>query len=96
MKVFSLLVVLSLSSLASAFTFDSDVPQSIQTQMLADLKFMTTIQGGNASGLHKQIFGNVDGAAYDKFFNDRVTAIGLNDCGSAKAVACVIPFQDPS
>src|SRR6202023_2937082 len=26
----------------------------------------------------------------------RVTAIGMNDCGSGKAVACVIPYMDPS
>ncbi len=96
MKVSFLLAVLSLSSLASAFTFDSDVPQDIQAQMLADLKFMTTIQGNGVSNLHKQIFGNVDGAAYDKFFNTRVTAVGMNSCGSDKAVACVIPFMDPS
>ena len=64
--------------------------------MTADLNFVTTIQGNGASSLHQQIFGQVDGATYSKFFNDRVTAIGLNDCGNGGAVACVIPMVDSS
>jgi len=80
----------------SGFTFDPDVPADIQAQMTADLNFIKTIKGGKATPLHQQIFGAVDGATYYKFFDDRVTAIGLNDCGSANAVACVIPFEDPS
>jgi hypothetical protein len=76
--------------------FDADVPANIQAQMRADMAFMGTIKGGSATPLHKKIFGTVDGATYVKFFNTRVSAIGMDDCGSAKAVACVIPFQDPS
>jgi len=76
--------------------FDSDVPADIQAQMRADMAFMGTIKGSGATPLHKKIFGAVDGAAYVKFFNTRVSGIGMDDCGSAKAVACVIPFQDPS
>jgi hypothetical protein len=76
--------------------FDSDVPADIQAQMRADMAFMGTIKGSGATPLHKKIFGAVDGAAYLKFFNTRVSGIGMDDCGSAKAVACVIPFQDPS
>jgi hypothetical protein len=76
--------------------FDADVPADIQAQMRADMAFMGTIKGGGATALHKKIFGAVDGAAYVKFFNTRVSGIGMDDCGSAKAVACVIPFQDPS
>ena len=76
--------------------FDADVPTAIQAQMRADMAFMGTIKGDGATPLHKKIFGAVDGAAYLKFFNTRVSAIGMDDCGSAKAVACVIPFQDPS
>ena len=78
------------------FTFDSDVPADIQKQMLADLDFIKGIQGGSATPLHKKIFGAVDGAAYYAWFDSRVTGIGLDDCGSANAVACVIPFQDAS
>jgi hypothetical protein len=76
--------------------FDSDVPVDIQAQMRADMAFMGTIKGGAGTKLHQKIFGAVDGATYIKFFNSRVTGIGMDDCGSAKAVACVIPFQDPS
>jgi len=78
------------------FTFDSDVPADIQAQMLADLKFVGTIQGGAGTPLHRQIFGAVDGATYTKFFNSRVASVGMNDCGDANAVACVIPFEDAS
>ena len=81
---------------AFAYTFDSDVPSDIQSQMTQDLQFVGTIQGNGASSLHQQIFGQVDGATYSKFFNDRVTAIGLNDCGNGGAVACVIPMVDSS
>lgn len=76
--------------------FDSDVPAAIQAQMRADMAFIGTIKGGPGTPLHEQIFGDVDGATYVNFFNSRVTSIGMNDCGSAKAVACVIPFEDPS
>jgi hypothetical protein len=80
----------------SGFTFDSDVPADIQAQMLDDLKFAGTIQGGAGTPLHQQIFGAVDGATYTSFFDSRVTAVGMNDCGDANAVACVIPFEDAS
>jgi hypothetical protein len=76
--------------------FDSDVPVDIQAQMRADMAFMGTIKGSGATPLHRKIFGSVDGATYVKFFNTRVSGIGMDDCGSAKAVACVIPFSDPS
>jgi hypothetical protein len=85
-----------MSSAAFAYTFDSDVPKDIQDQMSQDLVFITTIQGSATSALHKEIYGNVDGKDYQKFFESRVTAIGLDDCGSANAVACVIPFEDAS
>ncbi len=76
--------------------FDSDVPAAIQAQMRADMAFMGTIQGGAGTPLHQKIFGSVNGADYLRFFETRVTGIGMDDCGSAKAVACVIPYQDPS
>ena len=78
------------------YTFDSDVPQSTRDEMTQDLAFIAQLQGGKASALHEQIFGDVDGTVYKTFFESRVTAVGLNDCGSAKAVACVIPFEDSS
>jgi hypothetical protein len=76
--------------------FDADVPADIQAQMRADMAFIGTIKGGKGSALHRKIFGSVDGATYVNFFETRVTGIGMNDCGDAKAVACVIPFEDPS
>ncbi|MBI5247410.1 MAG: hypothetical protein HY923_09525 [Elusimicrobia bacterium] len=78
------------------FTFDADVPADIQKQMRADLEFIKGIAGEKASALHKKIFGSVNGADYTKFFETRVTAIGMNSCGSSNAVACVIPFRNPS
>lgn len=84
------------SDRAFAVPFDSDVPENIQAQTRDDFAFIATIKGNGASALHKQIFGEVDGAAYTKFFTSRVTGIGMDDCGSGNAVACVIPFVDSS
>jgi hypothetical protein len=78
------------------WTFDSDVPADIQKQMLADLAFMKGIMGSGATPLHKKIYGSVNGADYARFFETRVSAIGMNGCGNGNAVACVIPFRDPS
>jgi hypothetical protein len=64
--------------------------------MREDLTFVTTLASETASELHKKIFGSIDGATYKKFFENRVRSIGLDDCGGGNAVACVIPFYDPS
>ena len=76
--------------------FDPDVPADIQKQMRDDMAFIETIKGGAGTPLHQKIFGAVDGAAYVRFFNSRVTGIGMDDCGNEKAVACVIPHRNPS
>lgn len=81
---------------APGFTFDKDVPADIQKQMLADLAFIKGLAGEKATALHRKIFGAVSGADYAKFFETRVSAIGMNSCGGGNAVACVIPFRDPS
>lgn len=78
------------------FTFDADVPAEIQSQMRADLAFVKGLSGGKATALHAKIFGAVSGADYVKFFETRVSAIGMSSCGGGNAVACVIPFRDPS
>ncbi|MCR4294299.1 MAG: hypothetical protein NUW21_02100, partial [Elusimicrobia bacterium] len=78
------------------FTFDADVPADIQSQMRADLAFIKSLAGDGATALHKKIFGAVSGADYTKFFETRVSAIGMSSCGGGNAVACVIPFRDPS
>ncbi len=82
-------------SLAGPLQFDSDVPAAIKAQMLDDLKFIGSIQGGKASPLHQKIFGELDGKNYTKFFESHVRGVGMDDCGDSKAVACVIPFMNP-
>ena len=99
MKLISqLMVVLAFAAPAASFantpTFDSDVPADVKAGMIQDLAFVAQLQGKGVSALHKQIFGNVDGPTYKNFFETRVKGVGLNDCGNAKAVACVIPFED--
>jgi len=92
-----LCVALFVTSTAQAYTVDSDVPANIKAQISDDLSFMNGITGSGASSIHTQIFGKVDGAAYKNFFESRITAIGLNDCGGGAGVfACVIPFEDSS
>ncbi|MBI2362337.1 MAG: hypothetical protein HYV15_03005 [Elusimicrobia bacterium] len=81
---------------AGELPFDDDVPKDIQAQLLGDLAFIRTVSGSKASPLHKQIFGAVDGATYERFFKSRVTAVGMSGCGDGNAVACVMPFWDPS
>jgi hypothetical protein len=94
------IIALSLASLAAlpaaAYTFDAEVPQATRDQITTDLAFMGTLQGDVVSPLHQQIFGVMDGTGYVKFFESRVTNIGLDDCGDAKAVACVIPWMGSS
>jgi hypothetical protein len=92
----SLLALVAMPASVFAYTFDADVPADIQAQMTSDLGFVSTIQGNGASSLHQQIFGQVDGPTYQKFFESRVQAVGLNDCGNGAAVACVIPMIDSS
>jgi hypothetical protein len=72
--------------------FDSNVPAALKAQMLEDLKFMGSINSQFATQLHQKIFGNVSGEAYLKFFNQRVFSVGVDDCGSPNAVACVMPM----
>jgi hypothetical protein len=84
------------SVLAHGATFDKEVPTDIKNQMIADMQFMGSIQGPTVSPFHQKIYGQMNGQDYLKFFNTRVEAIGLNSCGSANAVACVIPFFNPN
>lgn len=82
---------------AFAYTYDSDVPQDIRDQITTDMAFIGTIQGDTSTPLHQQIFGKtVDGPSYTSFFESRVKGVGLDGCGDARAVACVIPFVDSS
>jgi len=86
--------ILLAASSAFAVNFDSDVPPAIAKQMSEDLVFMYTLQGANQTPFHKEIFGTLSGAAYQKFFESHIKAVGLDDCGGGAAVACVIPFFD--
>jgi hypothetical protein len=95
-RIAAVLLVVSMPVAAFAYTFDNDVPANIKAQMLDDLNFVGTIQGSQASPLHQQIFGQVDGATYNQFFSSRVQSVGMNGCGDGNAVACVIPMEDSS
>ncbi|GIL21274.1 MAG: hypothetical protein BroJett041_23880 [Candidatus Jettenia caeni] len=79
-----------------AVSFDSNVPANIKQQMIDDLAFMASIQGGTQTPLHQQIYGSVSGDAYKNFFETRVKGVGMNSCGGGMAVACVIPFLNPN
>lgn len=95
--LFILTLVLSIHSSAfAAIKFDAGVDATLQKQINDDLSFMAQIQGNAGSGLHQQIFGAVSGPAYATWFQKRIFSVGKNDCGSAIAVACVIPFQNPN
>jgi len=82
--------------LDSSLVFDVNVPALIKNQMLADLKFMSSIRGQKQTPLHRQIFGPVSGASYQSFFQAHIQNVGLDSCGDSNAVACVIPFGNPN
>lgn len=90
-------VLLSLlTTTAFALTFDKNVPQEVQTQMVDDLKFVESVQGAQQTPLHQQIFGAVDGQKYKVFFESRVKSVGMSSCGGGNAVACVQPIWAPT
>ncbi len=91
----ALILLLSLSSQA-ALNFDADVPAAIQSQMVADLNFISQLTGSGQTPFHKQIFTAVDGKTYQTFFDTRITSVGVDSCGGGAAVACVQPFFDPN
>jgi len=70
--------------------FDRDVDASLKQQILNDLEFMGSLKGSKATPLHRKIFGKVDGQSYLRWFDDRVSTVGKNLCGSDTAVACVL------
>ncbi len=74
--------------------FDSDVEPALKNQILADLQFMGSITSTHSTALHQQIFGQVNGADYTKWFEARVFTVGKQDCGSSIAVACVDPSYE--
>lgn len=93
-RSFATTLILALLPLAAqAYTFDSNVPANIKTQTIDDLTMIGTIQSAEASDLHKQIFGAVDGQTYTQFFDTRVNSIGMDSCGGGNAVACVYPSR---
>ncbi len=104
MKIKSMFLIVALTSLSllaasnsvQAYTFDSEVPENLRNEITRDMAFIGSIQGTSESPLHKEIFGDVNGKKYVAFFESRVTAIGLDDCGGGKPVACVIPYIDSS
>lgn len=97
MKAFLLsLPLMMMAFQAKALTFDQDVPQAIQDQMNQDLIFVNQITGTSQTPFHKEIYGDVSGAVYKKFFESHITSVGVDDCGGGPAVACVQPFFDPN
>lgn len=90
------LLCLVVPATSFAYTFDRDVPEAVKNQIIQDMAFIKSIEGVTATPLHQEIFGNVDGPKYVDFFEKRVSAVGMHSCGGGNAVACVIPFIDPS
>ena len=92
--LFYMFMALTIGVSAHSYEFDSNVPEEVKVQTIADLDFMQSIQSSETSVLHQQIFGEATGDIYTAFFSDRVKTVGLHSCGSPNAVACVIPWHD--
>jgi hypothetical protein len=91
----SILMLLSLTVSFNAFSaliFTPQVPAAVKQQVLNDLKLIGSVKAAGTTSLHKQIFGDVSGANYTKFFEARMNKIGMG-CGAGNAVACVKPYQ---
>jgi hypothetical protein len=95
-SIFFLFVFLLGSPICFGFSFDNNVPETMQEQITQDLEFLKTINGKLQSDLHQQIFGDLSGITYLQFFYSRITSIGKSECGSKEAVACVLPISSPS
>jgi len=80
----------------TAVPVDSNVPEAVKAQLGADLKFVATVQGSDATKLHQQIFGAIQGKNYFNFFVSRVKSIGLDAKMTGNAVAYVSPMMDSS
>jgi len=70
--------------------FDSDVDPDLQSQVLNDFQFFSTVASVRQSPLHQQIFGALDGSNYLNWFQSRVKSFGVDNCGGG-SVACVKP-----
>jgi len=87
---FTALGLIFAASPASAIQFDSDVPAAVREQVQDDLGMVAGLRGGAGSRLHREIFGDVSGATYAKWFNRRVNQAGRSLCWEDNAVACVL------
>lgn len=97
MKKMILIAALLCTSQLWALSFDADVTKEIKTQFTNDLALANQIQSSGQTPFHKEIYGSVSGASYKKFFEDRITEVGLDACGGGGSVAaCVQPFFSPN
>ncbi|MCM2266276.1 MAG: hypothetical protein NDI60_00725 [Elusimicrobiales bacterium] len=81
---------------AVAPVFDKDVPPELQRQLGQDLAFVGSLTGKKTSPLHGQIFGQMGGPSYLRFFASHIKMVGLYDWDKKPVVACVIPSIEPS
>ena len=86
----SVIFVLFTSFAHAGLQFDPEVQPALKKQIMDDFAFIQSIKSNDASPMHQKVFGTVDGTNYFKWFNKRVFSVGLDDCGSPTAVACVI------
>jgi hypothetical protein len=97
MKTIAFLSALFCASQLWAVSFDSDIPKDIQKQFNEDLALANQVKASGKTPFHQEIFGDVSGANYKKFFEDRITSVGMDACGGGGGVAaCVQPFFDPN
>lgn len=77
---------------ARALPFESSVDSALRRQLEADFDFLSSLRGADATPLHRQVYGPLEGPAYLRWFDARVRSIGSRVCGPPAAVACVAPF----
>ena len=93
------LLALTCTHALADVSFDSDVPTDLQAQIRGDLDMVSSIQGTTGSATFQNIFQSpsLDGTSLKNFFNQRITAFGMDECGGGGSVAaCVIPWNSTS
>lgn len=92
MKVVLALLAFCFSNFAMALEFDSDVPATVKSQMIEDLKLVGSFQGDSASEIYKRIFEiqTMTGSNLVTFFNSHVEEVGMDSCGGGPSVAACV------
>jgi hypothetical protein len=100
MKIFPIFFLVGLLSLGAygqslpSLVISDSVDPYVKKQLIGDLNSLRTIEGGWASMLHRQIYGELSGPKYLKFFLDRIRVINYENTESSESAKNAIAYYD--